>query len=741
MSFLMPAFLIALPLVAVPVAIHLYRGRQRDVILWGAMQFLAAAVTKGRRMERLEELLLMALRFAAVAALVLALARPMIRSSWLGSATEREVILVLDNSLSMSREVDGESAAGKMKALALALVDSLSAADGVQILLAAGSEWATAESIAADSAGKQRLRKIVEEADPTLGSADLLTCLQSAVHLQAENDPAGRRVVVFTDNQRSGWRTDADGAWQQLKTDCNTSAFPISIEVVDCGLEASEIDNLAVSEVRATRNLIRPGEQLELAADIVNTGETPKEKTNVEWLLGNDVVQTTSIGALAAGAKTQANGSMRMPNPGIFSLACRISGQDQVPLDQENSLVVEVADQLQVLFAEGNTQVKPSVGASELFAAALGFKNNEPQPWHSVYQPDAITLATLATHPLAGYRAIVINNLDELDAATRDRLDSFVRAGGGLWITLGEAVDRTWFNRDWYRDGDGLSPLGLESLEVIAKQDDVAATVHPPSREHVATLQLANTTQLDIDESRIRERWLFAQRPAADNAVSSLLESGNGHPLVVENYVGQGRVLVQAFPLGLEWSNLPLLKAYVVMIHDWLAYVTAPTLARYNLSPGAPIIASAPKEASGGSATLVTPRGREVALAALDGDGSSVFRYTQTQLPGDYRVRFTAGESPAGGVPAGDVPFYVAYDVRESTIEPLTEVERGKLVVSAGVQFAGANTPVVATRDSAPRREPFWGVLLTALVALLLSELLLSTWLARQRTGLTVNTA
>ena len=80
----------------------------------------------------------MALRFAAVAALVLALARPMVRSSWLGNTTDREVILVLDNSLSMSREVEGESAAGKMKEQALELVDSLSPADGVQILLAAG---------------------------------------------------------------------------------------------------------------------------------------------------------------------------------------------------------------------------------------------------------------------------------------------------------------------------------------------------------------------------------------------------------------------------------------------------------------------------------------------------------------------------------------------------------------------------------------------------------------------------
>ena len=78
MSFLSAAFLFALPLIAVPVVIHLYRGRQRDVIPWGAMQFLASAATKGRRLERLEELLLMCLRLTAVAALVLALARPMI---------------------------------------------------------------------------------------------------------------------------------------------------------------------------------------------------------------------------------------------------------------------------------------------------------------------------------------------------------------------------------------------------------------------------------------------------------------------------------------------------------------------------------------------------------------------------------------------------------------------------------------------------------------------------------------
>jgi hypothetical protein len=736
MSFLSAAFLLALPLVAVPVAIHLYRGRQRDVILWGAMQFLAAAVTKGRRMERLEELLLMALRFAAVAALVLALARPMVRSSWLGDTTDREVILVLDNSLSMSRDVEGETAADRLKEQALEVVDSLAATEGVQVLLAAGGEWATAEPVPADSSGKQRLRDIVENAEPTLGTADLLECLQAAVHLQSENELTGRRIVVFTDSQAGSWRLDAEGAWKQLALDREAVDFPVTIEVVDCGLEAAEVDNLAVAEIRAVKHLIRPGEQAELAADVINTGDTPTEATSVEWFVGGKAVQKSSVKALAAGAKTQAIVSLPMATGGIFAVTCRLAGADQLPLDQENSVVVEVADQIPILFVDGDSSGGPSVSAPELFAAALGFKNNEPQPWHSVFRPETIAPAALATHSLAGYRAILINDLNGLNPAALDRLDAFVRTGGGLWIALGEDIDRVEFNRDWYSDGDGLSPLGLDSLAVIDKSDDVAGTIHPPMRDHPATIQLANTTQLDIDEARIRQRWRFGDRAANDDAVSSLLESGDGQPLVVENYVGQGRVLVQAFPLGLEWTNLPLLKAYVVMVHDWLEYVTAPTMARYNLAPGTPIIAAPPRSAAGAtSATLITPRGREISLAATDAEVSPVYRFAQTRLPGTYRVKFAVS-----GSTASEIPFHVAHDARESDLRLLNISDRDALLVPAGVQFEGTeSTAVVNTAETAPRREPFWSFLLAALVALLAGELLMSNWLARQRSGMAVS--
>jgi hypothetical protein len=733
MSFLSAAFLLALPLVTVPVIIHLYRGRRRDVVLWGAMQFLAAAATKGRRMERLEEMILMALRFAAVAALVLALARPMIRSSWLGHATEREVILVLDNSMSMSRTAGGKSAADQMREKAANVVDSLSSADGVQVLLAAGSEWATAEPISADASGKRHLKEIIEAAEPTLGTADLLDSLQATVHLEANDKLTGRHVVVLTDDQARSWHADRVGAWRQLGAEAKAAEVPTTIEVVDCGLEETQVDNVAVTSLNAVRNLVRPNEPLELKAEITNLGEVAGPSMRVQWLVGDKVMQESAIPGIAPHSKTQASTTLKLAESGIFPIGCRIERADQIPLDQENWIVAQVASELPVLFVKPESSTA-SVPSSELFAAALGFKGGEAEAWHAVFHPETITPAELATHPLTDCRAIIIDSLPDLDPQSVERLETFVRNGGGLWIALGDRLDPTKFNRDWFKDGDGLSPLALDTLTIVGKPEDIAATVRPPSRDHAATMQLANTTQLDIDEARVRRHWTFAKRPAEGESVSTLLESGQGSPLVVEKYVGRGRVLVQSFPLGLEWSNLPLLKAYVVMIHDWLSYVTAPTSARYNLNPGTPIIATAPKDAPNATAEVVTPRGRHIPLTGTSADSNSVFRYTQTQLPGLYHVRFTND-----GAPAGDVPFHVTQDPTESNLQMLAAADRSNLLEPARVQFSGEVAKLPRGKETAPRREPLWGLLLAALVALLAGELLLSSRLARQRAGFSVS--
>jgi Aerotolerance regulator N-terminal/von Willebrand factor type A domain/CARDB len=735
MSFLSAIFLFALPLVAVPVVIHLYRGRRRDTIAWGAMQFLAQATTKGRSMERLEELLLMLLRVGTVLALVLALAQPMIRSSLFGDVGNREVVLILDNSLSMAREVDGVAAVDKMKEQALEVLDELGGGDRVQLMLAAGgAQWLTAEGVAADAAGQEQLASLIENVRPTLGSADLLACLQSAVYLEPTDNPSSRRIVVFTDDQARSWQLDAMAAWNQLGEARDEAKVPSSIEIVECSFADADQHNLAVMKIEASQLHARPGESVGFTAQITNVGHTPSEPAVVQWLVDDEAVETSDLAALGAKDSSHVSATLALKDPGNYAISCRIDATDQNPLDQEETVVVEVSDQIPILIVHDAETDLAEHTADELLTIALGYRRGEPLPWHSVYAPEVISSSALATAALSNYRAVVITNLGELEPAVRERLQEFVQSGGGLWVALGDRIDRRNFNRDWYDDGDGPSPLALETLRTGGQPDDPAHMIHPPKREHPATAELANTTQLDIEEARVYEYWQLGQGDVNRRDVSVILESGDGSPLVTENYVGQGRVLVQAFPIGLEQSNLPQLKSFLVMVQDWLGYLTAPSTARHNLAPGSAIVATLPPEAAFAKATLETPTGAVVPLFVQEIEGAAVARYAQTQMPGLYRAKFTAG-----GESVASVPFYVIRDSNESQLEPLSATDRADLTSAAGLRFDGGESTDAPIVDSAPRQEPVWGLLLGALVALLGGELLLSHWLARQRSAVAVS--
>ena len=738
MSFLGFSFLFALPLIALPVAIHLYRGRQRDVVHWGAMQFLAQATTKGRSMQRLEELLLMLLRVAAVLALVLALARPMLQSSLFGTSVDSEVVLLLDNSLSMDRTIDEVSNGDRLVEKATEIVNELSAGDNVHILLASGGgQWLTAEGVPADSLGKSQLASLINEIKPSLGTARMLDCLQIAVNSEPHGNPSSRRIYVLTDDQALSWQLDSAGSWQQLGSTRNNATIPTSVEVVMCDLEAGSLENLAVVKLEASRQLVRPEERIELVARVTNSGETKTEATIVEWRIGEDVFETSKLRPLTPGETTQVVASTSQEDVGTLAVTCQIEAEDQILLDNQANMVIEVSDQLPILVVHDQQADASRKTADELFTAALGYDGETANKWHSVYQPRLITVDELADAQLSRYRAVVFLSLAELTAETQERLDDFVRRGGGLWLALGDLVDREAFNRYWFDDGVGLSPISLENLVTVQDTNTPPGAIHPPERDHPATMQLANTTQLDIDQARLTDYWQLVRSADDEQQAWVLLESGDGSPLVVENLVGKGRVLVQAFPLGLEWSNLPQLKSYVVMIHDWLDYLTAPAMARFNLQPGNAIAAPLPADADVQTAKLLNPAGQEVKLSTSSAEQSGLVRYSQTQLPGLYQLQFEAGGKQTS------LPFHVQREVVESQLRQLEQEQQDKLVELAGLQFEGNTveaSAAIANIKPSPKSEPIWGVLLAALVVLLLGEQIVSNWLARQRGGTVVTT-
>ena len=100
MSFLQPWLLWGLPLIALPIVIHLINQRRFQTIQWAAMMFLMAAHRMARGYSRLRQWLIMLFRMLAIAGLLFAVARPL-ASGWLGLAAGGQAdttIVLLDRS-------------------------------------------------------------------------------------------------------------------------------------------------------------------------------------------------------------------------------------------------------------------------------------------------------------------------------------------------------------------------------------------------------------------------------------------------------------------------------------------------------------------------------------------------------------------------------------------------------------------------------------------------------------------
>jgi len=238
MDFLQPSILFALPLIGLPLLIHLINQRRHRTIHWAATMFLLQARRMARGMARLRYWLIMLARMLAVAGLIFAVARPM-AAGWLGftagGAPELTIVL-LDRSASMewtdpvtgmSRRV---SALQKLSEL-LARFES----DTRIVLFDSASQG---HHELTDAAALLSL----PETEPTHASADIPRLLQAAADYIVSNRSGRTDIWLCTDLQRNDWKP-SDGRWETLRTQLLDRS---GVRMYVLNSDRPETDNLAV---------------------------------------------------------------------------------------------------------------------------------------------------------------------------------------------------------------------------------------------------------------------------------------------------------------------------------------------------------------------------------------------------------------------------------------------------------------------------------------------------------------
>lgn len=685
-------FLAALAGLGIPVVIHLLLKRKTERVRFSTIRFFVPQDLQASSRRKLRNLLLLSLRLLILALLVLAFARPFLPTGSASPGTRRpkQVVVVLDESLSLQAVDDGAPRWTRAVQAARDALKALQPGDRAALVSCEGkarviSGLAPAEAVI----GQLETRK------PSWGAADLSEGLREAVRVLAAGDSrASSSVVVVSDFQRSGMGTLA------------TVPVPDSIDVQLRPVGDLASPNLAVSELALASDAGSP-----TGAVVVHHGdrEIPGLKTEF-WVDGK--LRSESPVSLKPGSSTNVALSLSGLRPGWHDLEFRIHPSDTLPGDDSRFETVFVADPIPVLLVEGRPRGRSFEAQTFFAAAALDPLFGTTNAGLGGFELRTVTPTEVASAlvPVAGKRppeVVLLPGLRSLPAEARRALIGFASAGGGVLVFVNDDVTANGFNADYA----GLLPVALRAVESASPESPWRLGDFDPAAPGFAPFRPANSGNLALPQFLRR----FTVVPSENSVVSARFE--DGVPLLVGGEVGRGRVLLVNSSADTSWNDWPKHKTFV----PWLRHAVQ-FLAR---QPDAGSVRTGTTLEAGREEPLDLGASAAKAPLRLVGPGARTFNTTADArgqvdpgplTPGIWSVRTTEGrELTRFSVNAASSEADLAA-LRPDEFQ--AQLRREPAIMSAGV---GA-----ALFGGSPGRQEFWRPLLLAALALLVLETLLS---------------
>ena len=212
MGFLQPLALIALPLIALPILIHLVNQYRHRTIPWAAMMFLMRARRMSKGMARLRHFLILLMRVLAVATLIFVVSRPL-SGGWLGSlgmSKPDATLILLDRSASMEMQ-DLQAGQSRRSAALQKLAELLEQGDyGTHLILI---DSASGQLHEIDS---PKALLDIPPAGSSATSADIPGMLESALAYFKANESGRVDVWICSDLSENDWDVES-GRWQAIR--------------------------------------------------------------------------------------------------------------------------------------------------------------------------------------------------------------------------------------------------------------------------------------------------------------------------------------------------------------------------------------------------------------------------------------------------------------------------------------------------------------------------------------------
>ena len=719
MTFLNLLLLGGMAAAAIPVLLHFFNRSRPRVVQWGAMHLLDAAFQAHTRRLKFEQFLLLLVRCLIPVLLALCMARPVLTGmrALLGGA-KTSLVILLDDSYSMSAGAGAASNFAQAKEAAAKLIEQAGSGSEVAVILMGGTPRQLLEAPTLDTV---RVTKALAQLEANFGAANFPEALELAANVAAQMQHGLKEFVVLSDFQKASFSDGEAAARGRALQTLKRLPVPPRVTFLHVGTESR--DNVAVESLDLPKLALGVNQSLQVRATLRNFGERTWPDLRVYFHADGRERGAQQI-ALAPGEQRQVLFTHAFDTAGFHTLEVHTDA-DALKADNSLAAVVTVWEKLPALLVNGDPSPEPLKGETDYLDIALSPAMKAATGGSDLILTRIIQPGDLTPDALSKSRVVVLANVRQLADAQVRALAEFVASGGGLLVFPGNRVNTDWYHRALR--AAGLLPLPFSALAGGLEDGKPRAKIVVQPFTHPA-MELFNDARNGNLADAEMKLWfqLGARQEQADPGLAVLAQLSTADPYLVEKKLGEGRVLQCAVPCDADWSNLPVRPAFVPLMQRLVIYLASQAQPPRNVEVGKPLAAFVSRTHVGRKAHFTAPDGVRHD-AEITGRGALGYvEFTKTGRPGTYTLA-----APDGGA----TPFVVSTARAESDLRQLTEPERKTLAESLQATLLTSVADYQQMDQDRRFGREVWKPLLWAVLALCFSELLLVQWFTRQKGG------
>ncbi len=607
-TFLNSAILLGLAAVSIPILIHLFTRQKSKIVNFSSLKFLRELQKQQIRKIKIRQILLLILRTLLILAIVLAFARPTLKSgdaASLESSAQLTAVIILDNTMSMGRMSDGRRLLDRAKDRALEVLSMLRQGDEVYLIYPQNPP-----RFAHDDArySLTSVRDLIENTEISYAGTDYLTAFLAANKIMQKSSNINKEVYLISDLQANGLNLTG--------FDQNEKLFSEDVKLFVLPVQALDSENLAVSKVAIGNQLLEQGKVAELEVQVRNLGEDSAGNKLVHLFVnGKRVAQNL----LDINAQSAVNALFRIvPQKAGFQSGYVMLEDDILSEDNRRYFAFHISEHIPVLIA--------GHGKSDTQYIRLALQPKDDVA--SYLDITEIMQHELDEIDLNKFKAVILSNVPKFTAATVLKLQSFVKAGGGLMLFLGENVDLRNYN---------------EHLHKKLRLPSITQTVSKESENQFLSLGKIDFSHpifrgvFEDDKFVETPHVRFAVDVDSKPSVDEIIEYSNGSPFLFETKLQSGRILYVTTSLARAWSDLVVKGFFVPLVNRSVFYLAeAASGENEQVSIGSELTFGSNAHAAGADLFMKKPDGARVKIKPEISKGHFLIRFTETDLPGIY---------------------------------------------------------------------------------------------------------